>query len=377
MFPSRNMKLNKGRIIQKYRNSKNSSRVFNVEPNPVINEDSLGDFSNMNTPIVCSAEASALRGHGTIAPCILSAEKPKLSGRKADFIPWQIRVEAYLEKIDLGSVLTSPSPDPVKNKKLYLELVNLVDNQSLQVIASTAKNDGKLAYEKLRDYYLGDTKARMITALDQLGKLKFNHGENIQQFICRCDTLRTTLKSFPATQNFDLMLVTNASAALPDSFTVFNTVIRTSPNYGDWDNFKTQLQNHDSLDNNKQPQNNAIMNVQHQHDNTTIIKPRQNNNFKKFINRSKPITCYQCFAKNDHFTKNCGKIMNGHNQNFQGKSPSGHQKYSPYPKGRGNSAHFQSGPRPQNSWNHHGNTGHWNKQKQNKQGFKGKFNLHA
>ena len=55
------MKLNKGRIIQKYRNSKNSSRVFNIEPNPVINEDSLGDFSNMNTPIVRSAEADALR----------------------------------------------------------------------------------------------------------------------------------------------------------------------------------------------------------------------------------------------------------------------------------------------------------------------------
>ena len=371
---------NPAKIIKKYKGSQNRSRVFNVVPNSVINEDSLGNHSTLSAPLSHSDNANAgtnaLKGHGTISQCALSADKPKLSGKKEDFTPWQIRVEAYLDNIDLVSVLTSPNPDPVKNKKLYLELINLVDNQSLQVISSTAKNDGKLAYEKLCNYYLGDNKARMITALRHLSKLRFNHGESIQQFICKCDTLRTTLKSFPSTQDLDLMLVTQASEALPESFSVFRTVIQAAPNYGDWDNFKTQLQNHDSIESNKQPQNNAVMNIQHQQDSTTIIKPRQNNHFKKFLNRSKPITCHKCFAKNDHLTKNCGKIMKSYSQNFQG-SPSGHQKYSPYPKGRGKGAHFQSGPRPQNSWNHHGNTSPWNKQKQNKQGFKGKSNRWA
>ena len=92
MFPSRNMGLNNGAIIQKYRNSRNSARVFNVEPNPVSNEDSLGDVGNKNATLLHSAEANALIGHGTIASCILNADKPKLSGRKADFTPWHIRV---------------------------------------------------------------------------------------------------------------------------------------------------------------------------------------------------------------------------------------------------------------------------------------------
>ena len=82
------MGLNNGAIIQKYRNSRNSARVFNVEPNPVSNEDSLGDVGNKNATLLHSAEANPLIGHGTIASCILNADKPKLSGRKADFTPW-------------------------------------------------------------------------------------------------------------------------------------------------------------------------------------------------------------------------------------------------------------------------------------------------
>ena len=54
------MGLKNGAIIQKYRNSRNSSRVFNVETNPVSNEDSLGDVGIKNATLLHSAEANAL-----------------------------------------------------------------------------------------------------------------------------------------------------------------------------------------------------------------------------------------------------------------------------------------------------------------------------
>ena len=108
----RNMGHKKGGIIKNPKSSKNKYRAFTVESSSVTNEDSLGSSSSLSAPLMHSAEANALRGHGTISQCVLTADKPKLSGKKADFIPWQIRVEAYLDNIDLGTVLTSPTPDP-------------------------------------------------------------------------------------------------------------------------------------------------------------------------------------------------------------------------------------------------------------------------
>ena len=150
----------KAKITKRYKGSNNHFSVHSIDSSSATNEDSLGTSSSAGiaTLRVSDGVHSSI-GHGPSKPCILSAEKPKLSGNKADFPFWQIRAEAYFDKLDLGSVLKSSNPDPVKNKELYLELVNLVDNESLQVISSTAQNDGKLAYEKLRNYYLGDDNA--------------------------------------------------------------------------------------------------------------------------------------------------------------------------------------------------------------------------
>ena len=180
---------------------------------------------------------------------VIFAPSESLFGKKDEFPAWQIRAEAYFIKLDLDDVINSENPDPIKNKSLYLELITLVDNESLQMIASNAPNDGKKAYELLCQYFLGDTNSRMVNALHQLSLLKLNAGETIQQFICRCDVLRTTLKTFKMVSNYDAMLVINALNALPDSFKIFKTIVNTSPTLASWDSFKMQLLNHISIAN--------------------------------------------------------------------------------------------------------------------------------
>ena len=49
---------NSAKIIQKYKNSQNRSRVFNVVPNPVINEGSLGNHSTLSAPLSHSDNAN-------------------------------------------------------------------------------------------------------------------------------------------------------------------------------------------------------------------------------------------------------------------------------------------------------------------------------
>ena len=124
-----------------------------------------------------------------------------------------------------------------------------MDNKSLQLIASNSPNDGKKAFELLRQFYLGNDIARMVNAVQELSLLKMKPGKSIQQFICRCDTLRKTLKSFKMTEHYDIILVLNARKALPDTYKIFKGFIVGAPVLADWESFKLQLFNHVSLEN--------------------------------------------------------------------------------------------------------------------------------
>ena len=82
--------------------------------------------------------------------------------------------------MDLDTTLESENPDTQKNKLLYLELITLVDNESLQIIDSKVPNDGKRAFELLRQFYLGNDNARMVNAVQELSLLEMKPGESIQ-----------------------------------------------------------------------------------------------------------------------------------------------------------------------------------------------------
>ena len=141
---SRNPSFKKAKVLKRSKGSNSNFSVYTIDSNPATIEDSSGPSTSAKNAPLISADVHSSSGHvPTANACVHSAYRPKLSGKKEDFIFWQIRAEAYFDNLDLLSVLNSTTPDPIKNKKLYLELVNLMDNESLQVISSTAQNDGK------------------------------------------------------------------------------------------------------------------------------------------------------------------------------------------------------------------------------------------
>lgn len=287
-----------------------------------------GDLGSHLAPLcTLDSTSNSSLGYVPLQRCSMNIDKPKLSGGKAQFPMWQIRAQAFFSKIDLGDVIDNENPDPTKNKLLYLELISLVDNESLQMIASNSPNDGKRAYELLCQYHLGDTNARMVNALHQLSLLRFNPGESVQQFICRCDVLRTTLKTFNLISNYDPMLVINAINALPDSFKIFKTIINTAPILASWDSFKMQLLNHVSIESVNNKPNNIVMQVNTGPDNSPhIVKNKVNTKYKKYVN--KMIYCTICKTENNHHTKDCRKKAGG----YKGSTPQ-YQRWSPFPSG--------------------------------------------
>ena len=319
-------------------------------------------------------QKQASLGHGTQYPhCISNSDKPKLSSQNGDFEIWTIRADAHFTKLGLDDVINNPNPCPIKNKRLYLELVTLVDNESLQLIATDTKNDGKRAFEKLSEYHLGNVNSRTVRALLDLNSLKMNQGESVKQFIARCDILRTTLIALNLNEGYEKTLVLNTNSALPEKFEIFKTLITTSSVLASWENFKLQLMNYDCVNNNK-PKVNSVMNVENYHQRPKIVHQRRNQQYKKILN--KQIICFKCNAINDHMTQNCGRIMRNNRQHFK-RNP----KMQQPTKGlhnRGNTKqNWNTGNRP---WHSHPNSsrpGHQNNFNNYGQQYKGKYNQRA
>ena len=95
---------------------------------------------------------------------------------------WETKFIAHLYLKELGDIIDNDQPDgtdaaggaeaveefQVGNKKVYSELVLLLDDVSLSLIMRDAKDDGKKAVEILRGHYLGKSKTRIISLYSEL-----------------------------------------------------------------------------------------------------------------------------------------------------------------------------------------------------------------
>ncbi|KAF2354306.1 hypothetical protein FHG87_014938 [Trinorchestia longiramus] len=85
---------------------------------------------------------------------------------------WEVKFRAYLDLKSLNSVLEGEesSLDVVKNKQVFSELVQRLDDKSLSLIIRDAYGDGRKSMKILRDHYLGSSKPR-ISRLDYAAPL--------------------------------------------------------------------------------------------------------------------------------------------------------------------------------------------------------------
>ena len=142
---------------------------------------------------------------------------PKFDGKREHFYSWLEQLEGYLTDLQLWDVRLEATPDPEKNNKLYLKIVECLNHDSINIISANAKGDGKAAFEILQTHFEGDRNARKRATLKQLYHLKMQDKENVQQFLLRSDILKSTLDSlntFKDDEMFNLCVV----EALPSKY---------------------------------------------------------------------------------------------------------------------------------------------------------------
>ena len=109
---------------------------------------------------------------------------------------WETKILGYLRLKGLKETVLKPPAEgsEEKNKNAYAELIQFLDDRSLGLVMTEAKDSGYEALKILREHYAGRSKPR-ITLYHQLTTLKKKDTETVTDFIIRAESAATALKA--------------------------------------------------------------------------------------------------------------------------------------------------------------------------------------
>ena len=229
-----------------------------------------------------------------------SHSKLYFSGEESGYELWEIKFFAKLRIQRLIDVIESASTrvDSEKNKLVFAELVQLLDDKSLSLIIRDAKDDGRKAIEILREHYVGCSKPRIISLYTVLTNLHMSDNETITDYILRAEKAATSLKT--AGEAFsDSLLIAMVMKGLPLSYMAFSTVITQQREETTFSDFKSRLRAFEE---------NEKVHTSNTDDGVNKIKNFSNDN----------IICYNC-DKPGHKSPNCPDAKNSSKSGRKGK----------------------------------------------------------
>ena len=89
---------------------------------------------------------------------------PVFTGDGEQYEMWELRFRAFLRLHKLHKVVESDEEILVdQNAEVYANLVQVLDDKSLNLIIRDAQNDGRKGLKILKEHYLGSSKPRIIS----------------------------------------------------------------------------------------------------------------------------------------------------------------------------------------------------------------------
>ena len=220
---------------------------------------------------------------------------------KAEMFPtWEIRFTNYLYTLDKGVHKAILQPEAgvddddddfeTKNKRAYAELVQVLDERSLQLIMSDAPDDGRNALKILKQHFASTEKPRVLKLYEELTTLRMVVDEDVTDYIIRAERAATGLNAAGETIT-DNLVIAMILKGLPEDykpFVVVHTQMETAKTLTE---FKAALRTYASTEATRTSvQHTAMTTKKHGHtSHTTSPKTTQ---------------CLSC-GKSGHNSRNC------------------------------------------------------------------------
>ena len=150
-------------------------------------------------------------------------------GQSASYPIWETRFINYLYTLDKGvhkAILPSDEDDDDfanKNKWAYAELVQVLDERSLQLIMNDAPDNGREALKVLRKHFVSTEKPRILKLYEELTTLRMNTDEDVTDYLIRAERAATGLNT--AGENItDNLVIAMLLKGLPEEYKPFVVV---------------------------------------------------------------------------------------------------------------------------------------------------------
>ena len=109
----------------------------------------------------------------------------------------------------------------------FAELIQFLDERSISLIMRDALNDGRKAFQILKEHYAGSGKPRIISLYTQLTSLKKKPGEQMTDYILRAESNANALRNAKEVIS-DGLLVAMVVKGQPDDYKSFIAVTSQS-----------------------------------------------------------------------------------------------------------------------------------------------------
>ena len=180
---------------------------------------------------------------------------PYFDGNEERYELWEVKFMGQMRIQKLHKVISpraeedeEDGPDHVeRNADAFAELVQCLDDRSLNLVIRDAKDNGREALKILREHYLGKSKPRVIGLYTELTTLMITNKESITDYVIRAETAATSLNNAGETIS-DGLLIAMVLKGLPPSFATFRALINQKEAVMKFAEFKVTLRSYEETE---------------------------------------------------------------------------------------------------------------------------------
>ena len=163
------------------------------------------------------ATSTNLTGYGN------PAQRMYFNGDERKYEQWEVKFMSYMRIKDLRDAVDPNSTVVIsqdKREKAFAEIVQFIDDRSLNLIKRDAKDDGRAAIRILREHYNSTSECRILSLITQLANMSMTREEDVTEYAMRCESVADSLNT-AGEKISDRVLKAMVLKGLPPSFKPF------------------------------------------------------------------------------------------------------------------------------------------------------------